>query len=432
MIERIDSPLALPQTTSDYQQQNALTAALMLGLQLPVKISGGNVLSGSLFYVGGTLYKVTSDTAITGVSSDYVKFTPSEDGASLAAAYVASLAGVTWNSVYKGYYDASGNLYVWDFAGLNLEKTTTYENKESERFSKQIIDWIDENIGNRYIYDIKQDGNALSHGGTYTNVCKMTSSRVCLNITQNIYAYDWDGEDWNVVGSGFNIAGAVYKIQLARMSDDTVATHHDRTVGQNGRIETYQFNGSTWSKVGNTFSVPSTSSSAPGSPIARMTATRIAFFENVNNLLHAVDWDGADWAFVGNSLSVSMGDYGSDACGIDSTTVAYMNIATNNLEIYEFDGTDWSLLTFVSLGSLAMSQVAYNDNGIIILNDENLDNYILYYFDGATLTKTDYPTSWPLASGWAGMDAISETEFAATDTASGNLYKLDLIRYLVK
>jgi hypothetical protein len=432
MIERINSPLSAPAGLSDYQAQNALTAALMLGMQMPVKIVESDILPGSLFYVGGTLYKATSYTAITGVSSDYVKLTPNADGSELAASYVASLAGVTWNSVYKGYYDVDGNLYVWDFAGLNLEQITSYENKENERFSKQVIDWINENIGDHYIYNVKQAGNALSHGGTYTNICKMTSSRVCLNITQNIYTYDWDGESWTLVGSGINIGGALYKIQLARLDNDIVATHHDRTVGQNGRIITYQFNGSTWAQVGNIFSVPSTSASAPGSPIARMTGARIAFFENVNNLLHAIDWDGTDWSYVGNSLSVSMGDYYSDACGINETTVAYMNVATNKLEIYTFDGTDWSLLTSVSLGSLGMSQVAYNGNGIIMLNSENLDNYILYNFDGATLTKLDYSTSWPLGNGFGGMDAISETEFAATDTASGNLYKLDLIRYLVK
>jgi len=64
--------------------------------------------------MGGTVYHSTAATAIGGGASAYIKLTPSGDGSTLAADYVADLTGVTWNSTYNGYYDISGNAYVFD------------------------------------------------------------------------------------------------------------------------------------------------------------------------------------------------------------------------------------------------------------------------------------------------------------------------------
>jgi hypothetical protein len=58
------------------------------------------------------VYRADADEAITGTASKYVRITPA--GASASAAYVSSLAGVSWNNQYNGYYDASGNLYIFD------------------------------------------------------------------------------------------------------------------------------------------------------------------------------------------------------------------------------------------------------------------------------------------------------------------------------
>jgi len=75
-------------------------------------LAAGVVRAGRVFDVGGVLYKAVSDTTITGTASIYVKITPS--GATAAASYVANLTGVSWNNAYGGYYDGSGNLYLFD------------------------------------------------------------------------------------------------------------------------------------------------------------------------------------------------------------------------------------------------------------------------------------------------------------------------------
>ena len=113
-INKIVSPSEVPASVDDYSAQNNLTEALLLAVQGAQRIVGSNVAKGAVFLVGGATYLADADTAISGSASDYVKLTPSVDGLTIAPSYVASLSGVSWNSTYNGYYDASGNLYVFD------------------------------------------------------------------------------------------------------------------------------------------------------------------------------------------------------------------------------------------------------------------------------------------------------------------------------
>ena len=78
----------------------------------PVQFSGSNVVVGAVFQVGGHVYHTDGATAITGTSSDYVKLTVT--GTTLVPSFVADLTGVTWNSLWGGYYDGTGNLYIFD------------------------------------------------------------------------------------------------------------------------------------------------------------------------------------------------------------------------------------------------------------------------------------------------------------------------------
>lgn len=111
-INRVDAPNPLPLTTADYQAQNNLIDTNFLTVNSPIEFGSGNIFKGAVLYVGGTTYIADSDTAITGTTSDYVKITPS--GATASASYVVDLTGVSWNDTYNGYYDVSGNLYIFD------------------------------------------------------------------------------------------------------------------------------------------------------------------------------------------------------------------------------------------------------------------------------------------------------------------------------
>lgn len=113
-IVRIPYPNALPTEQNDYVRQNNLIEIAFLKIINNYTYADGNVLQGSIFQVGGTVYYTNSDTAIAGAQSEYVKLTPSGDGSTLSPAYVANLAGVTWNDTYNGYYDVGGNIYTFN------------------------------------------------------------------------------------------------------------------------------------------------------------------------------------------------------------------------------------------------------------------------------------------------------------------------------
>jgi hypothetical protein len=113
-INRIPYGEALPVSTQDYVRQNNLLETGFLRVNDPWPVVGGNIVQGAVFQIGGTVYLCTAATAIGGVPSNYVKLTPSGDGSTCAADYVANLAGVSWNSAFNGYYDIGGNYYVFN------------------------------------------------------------------------------------------------------------------------------------------------------------------------------------------------------------------------------------------------------------------------------------------------------------------------------
>lgn len=112
MLNLLEFPEDPALTGADWSKAVAMLARIILDSEGPYRISGSNVLRGSLFNVGGAVYVADSDTAISGTASPYVKITPA--GTVASAAFVANLSGVSWNDAYNGYYDASGNLYVFD------------------------------------------------------------------------------------------------------------------------------------------------------------------------------------------------------------------------------------------------------------------------------------------------------------------------------
>jgi len=113
-ITKLTDPSALPTTTADYQAQNNAINYHTLNMTPPYPVSSGSVLKGSVFNIGGDLYYTDSDTAITGTTSEYVQLDPGTSTAT--ASYVTSLTtlSVAWSDAYNGYYDASGNLYLFD------------------------------------------------------------------------------------------------------------------------------------------------------------------------------------------------------------------------------------------------------------------------------------------------------------------------------
>lgn len=111
-ISQVLGPGDNPETVADWQKITNIFQATWLRLTGALIVNGSSIMKGSAVNIGGAWYVATSDTAITGSASEYVKLTAS--GSSVTAAFVANLTGVNWNKEWNGWYDASGNYYIFD------------------------------------------------------------------------------------------------------------------------------------------------------------------------------------------------------------------------------------------------------------------------------------------------------------------------------
>jgi hypothetical protein len=114
-INRVQEPANPPTAIGDWTKIIAEMRAVALGIEMPLRVIGSNVVKGAVFQIGGTLYLADSDTAISGSASNYVKLTPSGDGSVCTASFVSSLTGVSWNSTYCGWYDTGSPACFYEF-----------------------------------------------------------------------------------------------------------------------------------------------------------------------------------------------------------------------------------------------------------------------------------------------------------------------------
>ena len=227
-IERIPYPEALPINTQDYVKQNNLIETGFLRVNDPWPIVGGNIVKGAVFQCGGTVYLADANTAIGGVASNYVKFTPSGDGSTLAPTYVANLAGVSWNNTYNGYYDVGGNLYVFDemtalIAGeVAVVKTKTGNALNTLLGLNATITGDYTMTGDNIINASELNSYKTNEGGADVLLKSVTDGNVMFYIKKPISAWFYStsaaGEifiyqngDWRVVYEG---AGPRYNLQL--------------------------------------------------------------------------------------------------------------------------------------------------------------------------------------------------------------------------
>lgn len=107
-------PASAPTAITDWEKAIDIMEFNTLGVQgaSQFNFSSNTIKQGTRIMIGGSVYLADADTAITGTPSDYVKITPA--GATASAAYVSSLTGVSWNSVWNFWEDGSGNAYLFN------------------------------------------------------------------------------------------------------------------------------------------------------------------------------------------------------------------------------------------------------------------------------------------------------------------------------
>lgn len=126
----IPGPDNAPSTAADWDKINDVLQTIGLDINSPARISGSTIVRGSVVFFAGAWYVATSDTAITGSATNYVRLTNS--AGTITAAFVPSLSGVTFNKTWNGWYDSSSRLYLFDevaaYAAGKITEPTTVKN----------------------------------------------------------------------------------------------------------------------------------------------------------------------------------------------------------------------------------------------------------------------------------------------------------------
>ena len=111
-ITQVNGPGDAPGQLTDWQKITNIFQATWLRLTGALIVNGSTIMKGSAVNIGGAWYVAGADTAITGSASEYVKLTVS--GTAVSAAFVANITGVNWNKEWNGWYNASGEYYIFD------------------------------------------------------------------------------------------------------------------------------------------------------------------------------------------------------------------------------------------------------------------------------------------------------------------------------
>ncbi len=220
MIKLIPYPNSTPQAFDDYTRQNALLQAAFLGGDRIPAVRDNQIVQGSIFQIAGPVFIADADTEITGGKSDYVKISVNVDGDRATAEFVADLSGVSWNPVYNGYYDAAGNLYLFDEGKAHAAGQVAELNRLNPEYLRA---HGDQKIYGRLTLEdtnlirwgaIKAIGTPLSVTSVGAPALTALNSRdfvLADSYNGRLIAYRFDGTNFTPIGTPLSVSNLNYK-----------------------------------------------------------------------------------------------------------------------------------------------------------------------------------------------------------------------------
>jgi hypothetical protein len=234
----------------------------------------------------------------------------------------------------------------------------------------------------------------------------LSSTRAVVHISTlgSFTAYDFNGSTWTEVGSSFS-TGVFNWVGLTNLSSTRIAAASDT------QICTYDFNGSAWSLVGSCLTI----SSGGASKISALSSSRIAYINQTSGQLRAYDFNGSTW-----SLTSSLNVTGSlvNLASMSSTRVALMS--STQLRAYDFNGSTWSqignglsIAGGGGLTALSLSRVANSNSSI---------GFTTYDFDNTNWTQSRNISDYLGSS----MGALTSSKIAVVEGNDGILMAYDI------
>ena len=200
----------------------------------------------------------------------------------------------------------------------------------------------------------------------YPTLTTLTTNEIAsydtdLNL---LTTYTFDGSTWSVVGNEFTVPGGTVWGSIESMTATTVALC-EPTMGE---IRTYSWDGTDWTLDGNELAISGMSTRAA---LAKMSATRMAMIGDGNDELRVYDWDGSDWTYLaGSALSIASNTL-ADITALSSTRIAYIDTGNIELRTYDFDGSNFSLTgSGLPIAAGFNSISVFNSTTVCVINDD--------------------------------------------------------------
>lgn len=210
------------------------------------------------------------------------------------------------------------------------------------------------------------------------------------------------------IGSDTNLPSAAV-LGMTALSGNRIAVQND---GTPAGISTYDFNGSTWTKVGNT-----NNAGLFDGRVAALSASRIAAIGQ--GRLETYDFDGTDWTQVGNTLSGSY-LFSGGFCALTSTDVAHIPMTSDMLTLYRFDGTDWSSVFSTDIGGVTFSaRMATLTSTDVVMFDGFLSELCVYRNSGSAWTLLGSVNIGTATQGY--LTALNQTDVVFSDATNEQL-----------
>jgi hypothetical protein len=250
-------------------------------------------------------------------------------------------------------------------------------------------------LGSSTVYD--------AAGNFYTNVLQLSGNRFAIlwhnGADQRIRTFDFDGTNWSAVGNTFN--GVGYGGAIARLNATDIAIRQPST----GEIRTLRFDGTNWGYVGSGVFV-----CGDGSFTALNSNTVAVVCDNGETRVYS--WSGANWSQVGGMVDFSAAMYDVSITALSSNTIAVVTNSNDQIRTFNWNGTTWT-----QVGNTFTAEVDFNDakvktlasNMIAIRSNTSGGMIRTYVWDGTdwSLESSDFAPITSLEFGFTGVDATN-------------------------
>jgi len=198
--------------------------------------------------------------------------------------------------------------------------------------------------------------------------------------------YDFNGSTYTLQGSGLQFGGSSADNDCAALNSTDIAFCQGGTVaGNNIKLATYRFNGSTWSLVGNALD---TGDTAVGTGVTRLSSNTVAYYHGTSQDIRVYSFDGTDWSQVGGTQSFTV-SFEVEIVTIDANKIAIFGINERVLTVYSWNGSTFSQVGGTFLlggGSGSWSMASFQTDTIAAFND-TANLLFTYTFNGTTWSQ---------------------------------------------